>query len=202
MTKNKSKKSFLKTYAPILLFVFFSAAAAGLWYFAPKAFATTANTTFTVTASVPPACTVTAVTLGFPSYSSGGAVVNGSTTATVTCTSGSTVTTDVTYSGNYGLASGYSTDPAMKGSTYANYLAYQLYETAGGGGTSGTVFPSTNASATPMSLPECGGSTTSNCFNLPGASTPDPVDIDGAIPAGQTVSTDNYIDTVTLNVNF
>ena len=175
-----------------------------MWYFAPKAFATTANTTFTVTASVPSVCTVTAATLGFGTYNSGGAAVNGSTTATVTCTPGSTVTTDVTYSGNYGLASGYSTDPAMKGSTYANYLAYQLYETAGGGGTSGTVFPSTNVTgATPMSLPECGASPDNvNCYNPPGASTLDTVDIDGTIPAGQPVSVDTYSDTVTLNVSF
>ncbi len=213
MTKNKSKKSFLKTYAPILLFVFFSAAAAGLWYFAPKAFANTtspATSPFTVTASVSPACTVTASNLTFPAYDPTSSTADpGSTTATVTCTLGtaSAPNIDVTYAtATYGKGSGGTTDPSMEGTSGGTsyFLSYQLYETAGGDGVAGTVFPSTNAAATALGLPQCiSGTTTSNCFNLPGASTDYPVNIDGTIPINQPIPASvTYSDTVTLNVTF
>ena len=200
MTKNKSKKSFLKTYAPILLFVFFSAAAAGLWYFAPKAFATTtspATASLTVTASVAPACTVTAATLAFPTYDpTSGAVDNGSAATTITCTTGSTVSMYITPSANAANAPAGDTY-AMQGlTTTTDYLGYNLYELS----PATTPWPTTAAAA--LAIPACSTSATTDCYNAPGATTTDPTNIYGQIPASQNVSTQPYSDTDTLNVVF
>jgi spore coat protein U-like protein len=199
MTKNKSKKSFLKTYAPILLFVFFSAAAAGLWYFAPKAFANTtspATASLTVTASVAPACTVTAATLAFPTTPgydpTSGNPQNGSTTTIITCTSGSTVSMYIAPSANAGKVSGDTY--AMAGlTTNTVYLGYNLYEDSA----DTTPWPT---AAPGLTIPACSTSTTTDCYNAPGAT--DPTNIYGQIPASQPVSVQQYSDTDTLNVVF
>lgn len=199
MTKNKSKRSFFKTYAPILLFVFFSAAAAGLWYFAPKAFATTtspATASLTVTASVAPACTVTAATLAFTTYDpTSGAVDNGSAATTITCTTGSTVSMYITPSANAGKAA--TGTYAMQGlTTTTDYLGYNLYEVS----PATTPWPTTAATA--LAIPACSTSVLTDCYNAPGATTPDPTNIYGQIPASQNVATQDYSDTDTLNVVF
>ena len=179
-------------HCAILLFVFFSAAAAGLWYFAPKAFANTsspATASLTVTASVAPACTVTAASLSFGTYDpTSGTALNGSANTTITCTSGlaaGTVSMYITPSANAGKAA--TGTYAMAGvSTSTVYLGYNLYESPG----YTTAFPTTSASA--LAIPACSSSVTTNCYNAPGATTPDPTTIDGEIPASQNVSTQDY----------
>ena len=198
MTKNKSKKSFLKTYAPILLFVFFSAAAAGLWYFAPKAFATAtspATASLTVTASVPFACTVTAASLAFGSYDpTSGAVDNAGTTTDITCTTGSTVSMYITPSANAVNAPAGDTYAMQGQTTNTVYLGYNLYE----------VSPATTpwpTAAPGLTIPACSTSVLTDCYNAPGV-TPDPTNIYGQIPASQNVSTQPYSDADTLDVAF
>ena len=196
MTKNKSKKSFLKTYAPILLFVFFSAAAAGLWYFAPKAFATTTSTNnIAVSASVIADCSITAASLTFASYDpTTGLPLNSTATTTITCTQGSNPT--IIFGVGNNSANIPTTTPAshwaMNDSTVA-YLGYNMYEDSA----HTTLWPKTGG--TPLTLSLCTG-TNSPCYNEPGTS--DPTTIYGQIPASQNEPVANYGDSVVMTVSF
>ena len=197
MTKNKSKKSFLKTYAPILLFVFFSAAAAGLWYFAPKAFATGTSTgSIAVSASAISDCSITAASLTFGNYDpTTGLPLNGTATTTITCTQGSNPTI-IFGVGNNSANIPTTTTPAshwaMNDGTVA-YLGYNMYEDSA----RTILWPITGG--TPLSLPLCTGSN-APCYNTPGTS--DATTIYGQIPASQNVPVANYGDSVVMTVSF
>ena len=195
MTKNKSKKSFLKTYVPILLFVFFSAAAAGLWYFAPKAFAGTSTNNITVSASAIADCSISAATLAFGNYDpTTGLPLNGTATTTIVCTQGSTPSII------FGLGNNNANIPAttpvsnwaMNDAAVA-YLGYNMYEDSA----HTTLWPKTGG--TPLNLSLCTG-TNSPCYNEPGTS--DTTTIYGQIPASQNVPVAAYGDSVVMTVSF
>ncbi|WP_414039757.1 spore coat U domain-containing protein [Acidithiobacillus sp. M4-SHS-6] len=106
--------------------------------------ASTATTTFNVTATVPAFCKVSATNLNFGNYTPGSGAVTGNSTISVNCTKGTTFTVAL----NAGSSTGASftnrnmtgtgaADPAGNTATTSDLLNYQLYTTAtvGSGGT-------------------------------------------------------------------
>jgi spore coat protein U-like protein len=140
----------------------------------------TATTTFTVNATVLSTCAVAASPLNFGNYS-GGALLNGTTTITVTCT------TSTPY--NVGLDAGKATGATvttrkMKDTASGNLLNYSLFSdtnrTVNWGNTSGT-----------------------DTVAGTGTGSGQPITVYGQIPAGQypTPST-TYQDTITATVYY
>lgn len=145
-----------------------------------------ASTPVTVSATVTQNCTISTTTnVGFGSYDpvtiSAAITTNG--VVRVTCTKGASGIT-LTLNGGSNSASATAPDTrAMKGTTNANYLSYDIYEDSG----YATRFPTTAVAETVSG----------------GITTPTNVTLYGKIKAAaQDVSVDSYSDTVQATVNF
>lgn len=164
----------MAAYARLLAFLGFMLAAG-------SAAAATATTTFTVSGTVVPTCTVSAVPLNF-----GAAIpnpinsnVDGAGTITATCSTGAPYTIAL----NVGTGAG-ATFATRRMTSGGNTLAYNLYSDAGrtivwGDGT--------------------GGSSTSSGS---GSGAAQGMSVYGRIPSGQTVPTGTYTDTITVTITF
>ena len=152
---------------------------------ATSAFAGSATSNFTVTASVSNNCTISSTAIGFGAYDP--IVTNASTpldaagTVVITCTKGATTTIGLNTGNNAANASG--TTRAMKSGT--DYLSYEIYQEAARStvwGNSGTGL------LTPPAAPNKNARTFSTYGRVPAAQD---------VPASAT-----YTDTVTATVNF
>lgn len=142
----------------------------------PITSASSATTTFTVTASVISSCTIAASNLSFGNYTL--AQLDSTTTLSVTCTSGSVVKIGL----NAGTGTG-ATVSARKMTYSTNTLNYSLYQDSG---------RTTNWGNTP-------GTDTVNTTGTGAAQT---FTIYGRIPANQASPIGSYTDTITATVNF
>lgn len=143
-----------------------------------------AQSTLTVTASVPAVCLITPATLDFGSYdplganAAPGANLDATGTVTVACTKGSNYWLGLDAGAN---ASGGARRMIANG---ADYLGYQLYQDAGRttawGNTSGTAPAAVTAIST--------GVITLNVY--------------GRVPGGQPAASGAYSDTVRSTINF
>jgi len=149
-----------------------------------SAFAGTATSNFTVTASVANTCTISTAGIAFGVYDP--VVTHASTpldaagSVTITCTKGATTTIALNTGTNGASASG--TTRAMAAGT--DYLSYEIYQENG---------------RTTM-----WGTTGVNLFTPPAAPSKAPRTYQtyGRVPAAQDVPTGAYTDTVTATVNF
>ena len=136
-----------------------------------------ATTTFAVTATVLKDCIVSASALGFGSYT--GAVVNVSSTITVTCTSGTSYTVGL----NQGLATGATVTTRQMAITQpAGALNYSLLT----GSYTGTNW----------------GNTSGSWVSGSGSGAAQPLTVYGVLPAGQYVPPGSYTDTITATVTY
>ncbi len=136
-----------------------------------------ATTTFGVSATVLKDCIVSAAALGFGNYT--GAVVNASSTVTVTCTNGTTYTVGL----NQGLTTGATVTTRQMGITQpAGGLNYSLltgsYAGSNWGNTSGSWVSGTGSGAA------------------------QPLTVYGVLPAGQYVPPGSYTDTIAVTVTY
>ncbi len=136
-----------------------------------------ATTTFNVTATVLKDCIVSAAALPFGNYT--GAVVNASSTVTVTCTSGTTYTVGL----NPGLTTGATVTTRQMGITQpAGGLNYSLlttsYTGANWGNTSGSWVSGTGNGAAQA------------------------LTVYGVLPAAQYVPPGSYTDTIAVTVTY
>jgi len=147
------------------------------------AFAATATSNFTVTASVANNCTISTTAIAFGAYDP--IVTHASTpldatgSVTITCTKGATTTIGLGPGAN---APGTSTTRAMVAG--GNKLDYEIYQETG----RTTVWGTSGAGLlTPAAAPD---------------KSPRAFTTYGRIPAGQDVPSGSYSDTVTATVNF
>jgi spore coat protein U-like protein len=148
--------------------------------------ASTATTTFQVTAAVLATCSVAAPTLAFGNYTPGAGAISGTTTVAVKCTNGSTYTVALNGGGTNGGTIG---QRLMASGT--NTLQYNLYTNSthttlwGDGTTSGSVTqPGTGA-----------GLATATSFTVYGL-LPDSAANQAAVPSA------TYADTITVTVTY
>ncbi|HEX2827767.1 MAG TPA: spore coat U domain-containing protein [Burkholderiales bacterium] len=153
----------------------------GLTAAAATAVAGTATTTFTVSGTVVPTCSISAAALNF-----GAAIpnpinsnVDGQSTVTATCSSGAPYTVAL----NVGTGSG-ATYAARRMTSGGNTLVYNLY---------------TDPSRSQVWGDGTGGS---NLSNGSGTGAAQAINVYGRITAGQTVPTGTYTDTITVTINF
>jgi spore coat protein U-like protein len=147
---------------------------------APAFAATTTSNTFSVTATVQTACTVTGSTLAFGTYT--GAAVQASSALTVTCTS---ALTPYNIGLNAGATNGatLTTRQMLNGTTPLNYtLTSVSYTGSNWGNTVATNWVGGTSSATPMTQ------TTQTVY--------------GTIPANQLVAPGSYSDTITASITY
>ena len=135
------------------------------------------SSTFSVTGSVAPICSVSAGTLGFGSYS--GSIVNATATVTVNCTN--TAPYQVSLSGG----SSQSGSARRMAGPLSSYLSYQLFRDSGRTLTWGDGSAQLGARQ--------GGTGNGSAQSLT---------VYGRIPAGQTVAAGSYSDSVVVTVEY
>lgn len=152
-----------------------------LWFMiAPAAYAATAQTTFSVTATVLASCSVSAGTLAFGNYTpTSGSPADATSTVDITCTNG----TPYTVALDGGSTESNVAARAMS-DTNAHTLSYEIYTdsaraTVWGDGTGSTVAQSGT-----------------------GSGVAQPLTAYGRVPASQFVTAGNYSDTVTVTVSY
>lgn len=161
------------------------AAAAVLAVGAAPAFAATATSNFSVTASVTNNCTIASTTLAFGAYDP--LVAHASTpldaagAVDITCTKGSATTIGLSAGSHSANASG--TTRAMSNGA-GGYLSYEIYQNAGRSALWGN-------SGTDLFTPPVAPSKATRSFPT-----------FGRVPAGQDPDTGAYTDTITATVNF
>jgi spore coat protein U-like protein len=138
----------------------------------------TATTTFRVTAKVQAVCSVTATDLGFGTYNSGGALLQGTTVLHSTCTPNSTYNIGL----NEGASPG-STINARKMVSGANVLSYQLYSDAA----RSKIWGNTTGTDTVTGV---------------GTGLSQDHTVYGAVPGAQVVPAGDYADTVTVRLYY
>jgi len=152
-------------------------AVAALSLFALPALATTATTTFNVTATVQATCLISANNLGFGTYS--GTVINLSTTLSVTCTNSTPYNVGL----NAGTATGATvTTRAMSGPGGAT-LSYDLYQDNGHSTNWGNTVGTDTKSGT-------------------GNGSAQTLTVYGQLPAGQYPTPGSYSDTITATITY
>ncbi len=138
----------------------------------PAAQAATATATFQVTATVAATCSATTTNLGFGTYT--GAQIDQTNTIDVTCTNGTTYTVGLNNGANYSA-------PNRRMTNGTNFLNYDLYNDAPGGTRwgdgSGTVNGTGNGMAQTLT-------------------------VYGRLPAGQTLYTGSYTDTIQVTITY
>ncbi len=154
--------------------------------FAAPALAGSATTTFTVTATVNPNCTISAANLGFGNYdplvANLAAPLNATSTVTVACVKGTTATIGL----NAGLnsAQAVATTRAMSsGGLTPSFLSYEIYKDVN------RTLVWGNAGLTTVSY-----TAASNANSI--------ITDYGQVPAAQTPPTGSYTDTITATINF
>ena len=148
-----------------------------------QAATTTANMTvqLTVTAS----CTVSAATLDFGSTGLLAALINQTTTLSVTCTN------TTPYSVGLDNGANFSTTRRMRQGATSNYIGYALYTDSG----------RTNAWTTASSSTVC--TTANSCSLGTGNGSAQSITVYGQVPALGTAPTPGaYTDTVTITVTY
>lgn len=136
-----------------------------------------ATTTFGVSATVLKDCIVSAATLPFGNYT--GAVVNASSTVTVTCTSGTTYTVGL----NQGLTTGATVTTRQMGITQpAGGLNYSLLTTSYSGAN--------------------WGNTSGSWVSGTGNGAAQPLTVYGVLSAAQYVPPGSYTDTIAVTVTY
>jgi len=139
----------------------------------------TTTTTFAVSANIPVSCTVSAVPLTFGNYT--GLVLPVTTTVSATCTNG--------HAYNIGLDAGIGSGATVAirkmtgGGASSSTLNYSLYQDSG----HTTVWGNTPGT---------------NTVSSTGTGVQQNFTVYGQIPAGQTSVAGNYVDTITVTVNF
>lgn len=145
----------------------------------PLAHAATATDTFQVTATVPDECIVAATDLAFGNYSvTVGAAVDGSTTLSVTCSSGTAYEVSL----DAGTGAG-ATVSVRKMTSGANTLDYSLYQDAG----------RTQVWGVSSGVDVVAGT---------GTGSAQAITVYGRIAASQAAAAGSYADTVTATVTF
>jgi spore coat protein U-like protein len=149
------------------------------------AFAASATSNFSVSATVTNNCTITTAAISFSGYDPTGtnlsAPLDATGSVTITCTKGAATTVGLSAGANFANATG--TTRAMKSGS--DYLSYELYQDTG----RATVW----------------GNSGGGLFTPPVAPSKDPRTFTtyGRIPAGQDVPAGTtYTDTVTATINF
>lgn len=163
-----------------------SISALGLCLSAPAAFAGSAASNFTVSASVTASCTISTVNMNYGNYdpiatnATSPLTVNGG--VTITCTKGTTTSIDLSPGSNAANAVGTTRAMATAGPDYLSYELYQdsTYTTVWGVGNPGNAL-----------VPAAAPSKAARTFT-----------VYGRIPAGQGSTVGSYTDTVTATVNF
>ena len=147
----------------------------------PAANAATASGSLTVTASVASVCLISNGTLAFGSYDpTSGAVLNGSTTVTLTCTLGTPYKIGL----DAGAGSG-ATVTLRKLTSGGNTLSYRLFRDA-----SRTLNWGNTPSTDTLDATSSAGSLTNT------------ITIYGQIPASEAVPTGSYSDSVAITVTY
>ena len=135
-----------------------------------------ATTSFTLTAQINPTCSISANPLAFANYA--GALLNGTTTLSVTCTS----TTFYNVGLNAGTATGATVTNRMMTGPAGKLLHYSLF----------------SDSARTINW---GNSTGSWVFGI-GTGTAQTLTVYGQIPANQSTVSGIYTDTITATINY
>jgi spore coat protein U-like protein len=141
----------------------------------PTAYADTQTTTFTVTATVPTVCSVTATNLGFGTYVN--VQIDATSTVSVTCTSGGAYTVGLNDGANP-LAG----QRRMRVGLTANYLNYELYKDAPGGTRWGDSDPSWVSGT--------------------GSGSAQGLTVHGRLPGTQGLIAGSYTDSITATVTY
>ncbi len=165
---------------PSKIMGFVGACLASLALMSNSAWAATATDTMTVTATVPDTCIITADDLAFGDYNPfSGSVLNGASTVSVTCTTGSTFNVGLNQGGGSGatVATRKMTSPA------SDTLNYSLYQNPG----RTTVW---------------GNTIGNNTVSSTGIGSAQVFDVYGQISASQSVPPGSYSDTITVTVTF
>ncbi len=136
----------------------------------PAAYASTASTSFTVTATVPTLCTVSAGNMSFGNYA--GAQLDATSTITVNCTTGGTY--------DVGLSNGgyFTTTRRMYSGTA--YLEYELYKEA--------------------AYTNRWGNSGAELVSGSGTGSDQTLTVYGKLPAGQGLTLGVYTDTIVVTV--
>ena len=137
----------------------------------------TATTSFNVTATVEAACTVSATDLSFGTYTATGGALDGSSSVTVTCSSGAAYQVGL----GEGMGTG-ATAAARRMTSGTNQLRYGLYQDAG----RGTVW-GTGAGAAAAGT---------------GSGAAQTLTVYGRIPGNQMVPAGSYADVIVVTVDF
>lgn len=141
--------------------------------------AATQTTTFTVTATVAAACTISATNLAFGAYVPAAALPHdGSSTVTTTCTQAAAYNIGL----NAGTGTG-ATVAARKMTSGANLLTYSLFQDAARAVVWGNTIPTDTVA-------------------LVGTGLAQATTVFGRIPALQNVAVGSYTDTITATVTF
>ena len=135
----------------------------------------TATTSFTVTATVTKNCTVTATALAFGNYS--GALINSTSTISVTCTSTTTYNVGL----NAGLATGATVTTRRMTGPGSAVLSYKLFKDSARTNNWGSTVGTDTLAGT-------------------GSGVVQPLTVYGQIPAAQYVTPGSYTDTITVSV--
>lgn len=156
----------------------------GLSAIAVPAWAGTATTTFGVSGTVVPTCSVSAAPMSFGATIPGSisANVDATTTITATCATGSSYSVSL----NAGLGAG-ATFATRRMTSGANTLAYSLFLDSGRTDVWGDGVAGTTAGA---------------AFFTTGTGGAQALTVFGRIPAPQTIPTGLYSDTITVTVTF
>ena len=165
----------MAAYARLLILLGFMLAAG-------SAAAATSTTTFSVSGTVVPTCSVSATALNF-----GAAIpnpinsnVDGQSTVTATCSTGAPYTIAM----NLGTGAGATFPGGRRMTSGASTLGYNLY---------------TDPSRTTV----WGDGTASSAVSSgAGNGVAQPIAVYGRIPSGQTVATGTYTDTITVTITF
>lgn len=162
-----------------------SVSAVALCLLAPSAYAGSATSSFTVSASVIASCTISSTTLAFGNYDP--IVTNASTpldvngSVAITCTKGAATT--IGLDGGQNAANATGTTRAMT-TAGPDYLSYELYQDS----SRSTLWGNSGAN---LFVPPNAPSKNARTFT-----------IYGRIPAAQGSTTASYTDTVVATVNF
>jgi spore coat protein U-like protein len=142
-----------------------------------QAAAATTTTTFTVTANVTTNCTIIADNLNFGSYAR--AVVDGTTTLTATCSTGTPFNIGL----DAGTAAGATVSTRKMTGPGPEFLAYGLFQDSA---------HSINWGNTPAT----------DTVNSTGTGAAQTFTVFGDIPSGQFVQAGSYQDTITVTLTF
>lgn len=156
---------------------------------AARATAGSDTSMFQVNANVISGCAINSIPdLSLGNYVQGGGVADGSTSISLTCSSGTAYVIAL----NYGLYTTGGTTRRLKLTTNTNYINYNLYTGSG----HVNIWKDTSVCSTP------GGSSV-NCIYGTGTGTAQSVTIYGEIAAGQYPGPNgSFTDTITATINF